>query len=120
MNAAKKKFIETIQRYQDVEREFEKNHRQRIERQILIGKTNKKKVIYVQYYIQLFFLKIVKPEATPDEIESAINSDEALQIFAHSVSHSCYTRIRNVFKITRVFFLAFKFYPDRQCKPSIR
>ncbi|GAA5807090.1 hypothetical protein MFLAVUS_000440 [Mucor flavus] len=69
LNAAKKKFIETIQRYQDVEREFEKNHRQRIERQILI----------------------VKPEATPDEIELVINSDEATQIFAHSLLNSTRT-----------------------------
>ncbi|KAI9356696.1 t-SNARE [Pilaira anomala] len=69
LNAVKKKFIETIQRYQDVEREFEKNHRQRIERQILI----------------------VKPEATPHEIESVINSDEAPQIFAHSLLNSSRT-----------------------------
>ncbi|KAI9253685.1 t-SNARE [Helicostylum pulchrum] len=69
LDAVKKKFIETIQRYQDVEREFEKNHRQRIERQILI----------------------VKPEATPDEIELVINSDEATQIFAHSLLNSTRT-----------------------------
>lgn len=31
---------------------------------------------------------IVKPEATPHEIESVINSDEAPQIFAHSVNLS--------------------------------
>ncbi|KAG2235630.1 hypothetical protein INT48_008506 [Thamnidium elegans] len=62
-------FVETIQRYQDVEREFEKNHRQRIERQILI----------------------VKPEATSDEIELVINSDEATQIFAHSLLNSTRT-----------------------------
>ena len=55
--------METIQRYQDIERIFEKKQRQRIERQILI----------------------VKPDATPYEIENAIDSDDAPQIFAHSV-----------------------------------
>lgn len=55
--------METIQRYQDIERIFEKKQRQRIERQILI----------------------VKPDATPHEIENAIDSDDAPQIFAHSV-----------------------------------
>lgn len=63
MQALKKKFMEAIQRYQDIERTFEKKQRQRIERQILI----------------------VKPDATPHEIENAIDSDDAPQIFAHSV-----------------------------------
>lgn len=60
----KRKFIETIQRYQDIERTFEKRQRQRIERQLLI----------------------VKPDATPHEIEHAIDSNDAPHIFAHSVS----------------------------------
>lgn len=64
MQALKRKFIETIQRYQDIERTNEKRQRQRIERQILI----------------------VKPEATPHEIENAIDSHDAPHIFAHSVS----------------------------------
>jgi syntaxin 1B/2/3 len=63
LQGLKKKFIKTIQRYQDIERIFEKKHRQRIERQILI----------------------VKPDATPQEIENAIDSDNTPQIFAHSV-----------------------------------
>ncbi|KAI7891856.1 t-SNARE, partial [Mucor mucedo] len=69
LNALKKKFVETIQRYQDIERAFEKKHRQRIERQILI----------------------VKPEATAEEIEMAIDSDQAPQIFAHSLLNSSRT-----------------------------
>ncbi|CAO3618819.1 unnamed protein product [Mucor fragilis] len=64
LQALKRKFIETIQRYQDIERTNEKRQRQRIERQILI----------------------VKPEATPHEIENAIDSHDAPHIFAHSVS----------------------------------
>lgn len=58
--------METIQRYQKIERTFEKKSRQRMERQI----------------------RIVNPEATPQEIEMAINSDDAPQIFAHSVKYT--------------------------------
>lgn len=57
--------METIQRYQKIERTFEKKSRQRMERQI----------------------RIVNPEATPQEIEMAIDSDDAPQIFAHSVKY---------------------------------
>lgn len=75
--------METIQRYQGIERAFEKKHRQRIERQILIGKKNGH---MVQPLCLLIFDNIVKPEATSEEIEMAIDSDQAPQIFAHSVS----------------------------------
>ncbi|KAK4519353.1 uncharacterized protein ATC70_009588 [Mucor velutinosus] len=71
LQALKRKFIETIQRYQDIERTFEKRQRQRIERQILI----------------------VKPEATPREIENAIDSNDAPHIFAHSLLNS--SRLRH-------------------------
>ena len=60
----KKRFIETIQRYQDIERTYQQKYRQRVERQI----------------------RIVKPDATPDEIDQVIDSDEAPQIFAQSVN----------------------------------
>jgi syntaxin 1B/2/3 len=36
--ALKKKFIESIQRYQDIERTYQQKFRQRVERQIRIGK----------------------------------------------------------------------------------
>jgi syntaxin 1B/2/3 len=61
--ALKKKFIETIQRYQDIERTYQQKYRQRVERQI----------------------RIVQPNATPDEIERVLDSDEAPQVFAQSV-----------------------------------
>jgi syntaxin 1B/2/3 len=61
--ALKKKFIETIQRYQDIERTYQQKYRQRMERQI----------------------RIVQPNATADEIESVLDSDEPQQIFAQSV-----------------------------------
>ncbi|KAL0075247.1 t-SNARE [Phycomyces blakesleeanus] len=62
LSALKKRFIETIQRYQDIERTYQQKYRQRVERQI----------------------RIVKPEATSDEIEKALDSDET-QIFAQSL-----------------------------------
>lgn len=61
--ALKKRFLETIQRYQDIERTFEKKYRQRVERQI----------------------RIVKPDASPEEIDQVLDSDEPPQIFAQSL-----------------------------------
>ncbi|ORZ00928.1 t-SNARE [Syncephalastrum racemosum] len=61
--ALKKRFIETIQRYQDIERTYQQKYRQRVERQI----------------------RIVQPDATSDEIEKVLDSDEAPQIFAQSL-----------------------------------
>ncbi|KAI9030720.1 t-SNARE [Phycomyces nitens] len=62
-SALRKRFIDTIQRYQDLERSYEKKYRQRIERQI----------------------RIVKPEATSDEVDRLIGSNETPQIFAQSL-----------------------------------
>lgn len=64
--ALKKKFIETIQRYQDIERTYQQKYRQRVERQI----------------------KIVQPNATQDDIDRVLESDEPPQIFAQSVSYT--------------------------------
>ncbi|KAI8992150.1 t-SNARE [Mycotypha africana] len=61
--AIKRKFIETIQRYQDIERTYQQKYRQRVERQI----------------------RIVQPNATEDEIERVLDSDEPPQIFAQSL-----------------------------------
>ncbi|KAI8143243.1 t-SNARE [Fennellomyces sp. T-0311] len=65
-SALKKRFIETIQRYQDIERTYQQKYRQRVERQI----------------------RIVKPDATPDEIEKVFDSDESSQIFAQSLMNT--------------------------------
>ncbi|KAG0791970.1 hypothetical protein G6F62_001461 [Rhizopus arrhizus] len=61
--ALKKKFIETIQRYQDIERTYQQKYRQRVERQI----------------------RIVQPTATSDDIDRVLDSDEPPQIFAQSL-----------------------------------
>ncbi|GAN08186.1 syntaxin-like protein [Mucor ambiguus] len=63
-SALKKRFMDTIQRYQDIERAYQQKYRQRIERQI----------------------KIVKPEATQDEIDDILdNADDDAQIFTQSL-----------------------------------
>ncbi|KAL7310665.1 hypothetical protein PS15m_010136 [Mucor circinelloides] len=63
-SALKKRFMDAIQRYQDIERAYQQKYRQRIERQI----------------------KIVKPEATQDEIDDILdNADDDAQIFTQSL-----------------------------------
>ena len=59
----RKRFLDTIQRYQDVERNYQLKYRQRIERQI----------------------RIVKPDASQDEVDDIIDSDGPPQVFAQSV-----------------------------------
>ncbi|KAL1920562.1 uncharacterized protein VTP21DRAFT_939 [Calcarisporiella thermophila] len=62
----KKKFMETIRRFQDIEHTHQGRYRMRIERQI----------------------RIVKPEATEEEVEAIMDSDQAEQIFSQSVLQS--------------------------------
>ncbi|KAI9480798.1 MAG: t-SNARE [Benjaminiella poitrasii] len=60
----KKRFMDSIVRYQDIERSYQQKYRQRIERQI----------------------KIVKPEASQDEIDDIIdNAEDDPQIFTQSI-----------------------------------
>lgn len=56
--------MDSIVRYQDVERTYQQKYRQRMERQI----------------------RIVKPNASQDEIDDMIDADEGSPIFAQSVS----------------------------------
>ncbi|KAI8060461.1 t-SNARE [Gongronella butleri] len=62
-SAVRKRFMDTIQRYQDMERDFDQRYRQRIERQV----------------------RIVKPEATQEEIDRLIDADQGDQVFAQSL-----------------------------------
>ncbi|KAI8342597.1 t-SNARE [Chlamydoabsidia padenii] len=61
--ALKKKFIESIQRYQDIERTYQQKYRQRVERQI----------------------RIVQPNATSTDIDRVLDSDDTSQIFIQSL-----------------------------------
>lgn len=82
--------METIQRYQEIERSFEKKYRQRVERQIRIGKDAwlyRKFVVSVDEKNNSFVLptSLVKPDASPEEIDQVLDSEEPPQIFAQSV-----------------------------------
>ncbi|KAI8978587.1 t-SNARE [Pilobolus umbonatus] len=63
ISAIRKRFIDTIQRYQDMERNYQMKYRQRMERQI----------------------RIVKPDASQDEVDNIIDSDRPPQVFAQSL-----------------------------------
>jgi len=60
------KFIEALQNYQQVEQQYRTRYRQRVERQF----------------------KIVKPDATPDEVSAVVQSDQGTggQIFAQALT----------------------------------
>ncbi|CEP08226.1 hypothetical protein [Parasitella parasitica] len=64
--ALKKRFLDTIQRYQDVERNYQLKYRQRIERQI----------------------RIVKPDASQDEVDDIIDAEDTPQVFAQSLMNA--------------------------------
>jgi syntaxin 1B/2/3 len=64
--ALRKKFMETIQNYQQVEFQNRQKHRQRMERQY----------------------RIVKPDATQEEIEQVLDNDGGNQVFAQSLMQS--------------------------------
>ncbi|KAI7878636.1 t-SNARE [Lichtheimia hyalospora FSU 10163] len=61
-----KRFFETVERYQDMERMYERKYRQRIERQI----------------------KLVKPNASQDQVDRIVDSNDPSQIFAQSLVHT--------------------------------
>lgn len=62
----KSKFVEAIQSYQTVEQQYRQRHKQRMERQF----------------------KIVKPDATPEEVRAVVNDDSGGQIFSQALMQS--------------------------------
>jgi syntaxin 1B/2/3 len=62
-NLVKTKFVEAIQVYQQVEQQYRQKSKQRMERQF----------------------KIVKPDATPEEIREVVNDDSGGQIFSQAL-----------------------------------
>ena len=62
----KQKFVEAIQNYQSVEQQYRQKYKQRLERQF----------------------KIVKPDATPEEVRAVVNDDQGGQIFSQAVGSS--------------------------------
>jgi len=62
----KSKFVEAIQQYQSVEQQYRQKHKQRLERQF----------------------KIVKPDATPEEIRAVVDNEGNPQIFQQALMNS--------------------------------
>ncbi|KAI6036219.1 hypothetical protein PISMIDRAFT_172255 [Pisolithus microcarpus 441] len=62
----KSKFVDAIQKYQQVEQQHRQKYRQRIERQV----------------------RIVKPDATPEEIRAAVDDESGGQIFSQALMNS--------------------------------
>ncbi|GBE82033.1 t-SNARE [Sparassis latifolia] len=62
----KQKFVEAIQNYQGVEQQYRAKYKQRLERQF----------------------KIVKPDATPEEVKAVVNDDQSGQIFSQALMNS--------------------------------
>ncbi|KAF8201665.1 syntaxin [Pholiota molesta] len=67
----KSKFVEAIQNYQAVEQQYRTKYKQRMERQY----------------------KIVKPDATPDEIRAVVNDEQGGQIFSQA-SRAAYREVQ--------------------------
>ncbi|EGG04735.1 uncharacterized protein MELLADRAFT_49002 [Melampsora larici-populina 98AG31] len=66
VGALKKRLMDTITKYQSVEQESRQKYKQRMERQY----------------------KIVKPDATPEEIKQAVDSDDGGQVFSQALMTS--------------------------------
>ncbi|EPT06095.1 hypothetical protein FOMPIDRAFT_41504 [Fomitopsis schrenkii] len=62
----KQKFVEAIQNYQSVEQQYRQKYKQRLERQF----------------------KIVKPDASPEEVRAVVNDDQGGQIFSQALMNS--------------------------------
>jgi len=62
----KSKFVEAIQTYQQVEQQFRQKYKQRMERQF----------------------KIVKPDASPEEVRAVVEDDQGGQIFSQALMNS--------------------------------
>lgn len=62
----KSKFVEAIQSYQQVEQQYRQKYKQRMERQY----------------------KIVKPDATPEEVKAVVDDDQGGQVFSQALMNS--------------------------------
>ncbi|KAF8902030.1 t-SNARE [Gymnopilus junonius] len=72
----KSKFVEAIQNYQSVEQQYRTKYKQRMERQF----------------------KIVKPDATPEEVRAVVNNEQGGQIFSQALMNSRHTESRAAYR----------------------
>jgi len=66
IGVVKQKFMESIQNYRSVEQQFSAKYKQRMERQF----------------------KIVKPDATPEEVRAVVNDEQGGQVFSQALMSS--------------------------------
>ena len=92
--ALKEKFLKTLRRYQASESEARKKYQGRMERQYKIGMLSPILLLSLHLLLSIYksltiflchYYYLVKPDASPQEIERALESDNQ-QIFAQSVS----------------------------------
>ena len=76
------KFLEALQDYQREEQEGRLKSRQRVERQLKIGKPRNR---YVNFPLIYFHIYLAKPDATEEEVAAAVDGG-GQQIFAQAVS----------------------------------
>ena len=76
------KFVEILQTYQQVERDYRQRYKQRVERQFRIGA-----YLCISHMIYSQTSGSVKPDATPEEIDEVVNNAHGGgdQIFAQAV-----------------------------------
>ncbi|TFK29835.1 syntaxin [Coprinopsis marcescibilis] len=72
----KSKFVEAIQAYQSVEQQYRTKYKQRLERQF----------------------KIVKPNASPDEVRAVVNNENNGQIFSQALMNSRFTEAQSAYR----------------------
>ncbi|KAH6918690.1 syntaxin [Coprinopsis sp. MPI-PUGE-AT-0042] len=72
----KSKFVEAIQNYQTVEQQYRQKHKQRLERQY----------------------KIVKPDATPEEVRAVVDNENNGQIFSQALMNSQFTNAQSAYR----------------------
>ncbi|KAF4615302.1 hypothetical protein D9613_002669 [Agrocybe pediades] len=72
----KSKFVEAIQNYQSVEQQYRAKYKQRLERQF----------------------RIVRPDATPEEIRAAVNDEQGGQVFAQALMNNRATESRAAYR----------------------
>jgi hypothetical protein len=76
-----------LQNYQQVEQQNRTRYRQRVERQFKIGALPIFRYGYFGLSSQTYFVPLVKPDATPEEVSAVVQGDQGAggQVFAQAV-----------------------------------
>jgi syntaxin 1B/2/3 len=80
-NVVKSRFVAAIQEYQQAEQQYRQRSRQRVERQVRIGKRP-----FVRCRGTWILTRVpVKPDATQQEIDSVVDNEQGAQVFSQAV-----------------------------------